>query len=285
MKAYKTYQEAKIENPDSEIVVFDKPGNEHHGAFEAQISDGIGSQLMHPPGHWHICKPSDYLPTLEWFFDEGHALVDGDLVSDRGGNVIEIGKVYFPLGLLSSEGYVLRAAALTEVKVITETPEEKEAFDAIKEIDLDHPITKTKIGENESVGFRLNDSELPNGSEWKNGDKCVIKNPEGFGVWEDANKYLGSTGTVMAVFTNTNGLKVAAVSHEDEICICWMLSMLEKPESKAERERLEAAYDLWLTWCHGCYVDNSLSIDQFSTLGSCAGYLAIVDKTGHRKEQ
>lgn len=241
-----------------------------------------------PTSHkWKLCKPADYLPSLEWFFDEGHSLVDGDLISDRDGNVIEIGKVYFPLGLLSNEGYVLRAAAL-ENQLQIETPEEKEAFDAIKEINLDHPITKSKIGENVSVGFRLKDSELPNSLEWKNGDKCVIKNPEGFGVWEEANKYLRSTGTVMAVFTNTNGLKVAAVSHEDEICICWMLSMLEKPESpeqKADRERLEAAYDLWLTWCNGCDVDNSVSIDQFATLGSCAGYLAIVDKTGYRKEQ
>lgn len=121
-----------------------------------------------------------------------------------------------------------------------ESPEEKEALDAIKEIDFDQPVIRSSVGENESIGFRLkNSSELPVNSEWKSGDKCVIVNPEDFGVWEEVDKYLGTTGTVMAVFTNTNGLEVAAVSHDDEICICWMLSMLEKPESEEQR-RIEA---------------------------------------------
>lgn len=86
--------------------------------------------------------------------------------------------------------------------------------------------------------------------EWKAGDRVTIRNPEGFGTWDEADKYLGANGTVMAVFTNTNGKKVAAVSHDDNVCICWMLSMLSKPETpeqKAERERIEngkAIYDL-----------------------------------------
>ncbi|AUR91068.1 hypothetical protein NVP1154O_55 [Vibrio phage 1.154.O._10N.222.52.B12] len=231
MKIYDTYQEAKIENPESEIVTT--------GPKWSGRKDRVGkfteltTLLCIKDDAWVTCKPADYLPSLEWFFDEGHSLKHGDLISDRNGNVIEV--VVSPFKP-EREAYVLKSLDL-EMQYFTETPEEKEALDAIKEIDLDQPIVKSSVGENESVGFRLKEN-----SEWKAGDKCVIKNPEDFGVWEEANKYLGSTGTVMAVFTNTNGLKVAAVSHEDEICICWMLSMLEKPESpeqKAERENNE----------------------------------------------
>lgn len=83
--------------------------------------------------------------------------------------------------------------------------------------------------------------------EWKAGDRVTIRNPDGFGTWDEAEKYLGTNGTVMAVFTNTNGKKVAAVSHEDNVCICWMLSMLSKPETpeqKAEREKKEEAKEM-----------------------------------------
>lgn len=125
--------------------------------------------------------------------------------------------------------------------------------------------------------------------EWKNGDRVTIKNPEGFGTWDEAERYLGTNGTVMAVFTNTNGKKVAAVSHDDSVCICWMLSMLSKPETpeqKAERERFEAAYDLY---AHVQSVRGQLSckFDWFSNSEmeeTRLRFLAIVDKTGYRKQ-
>ncbi|AUG84880.1 hypothetical protein Athena1_0031 [Vibrio phage Athena1] len=167
-----------------------------------------------------------------------------------------------------------------------ESPEEKEAFDSTKEIDFDHPVIKSNIGENESIGFRLkNGSGSPNGSEWKVGDRVTIKNPEGFGIWDEAEKYLGTNGTVMAVFTNTNGKKVATVSHDDSVCICWMLSMLEKPESpeqKTERERLEAAYDLYCS----AIGESACMYQAFLVSPVLLGiWCKVVDKTGYRKEQ
>ncbi|QMP81713.1 hypothetical protein [Vibrio phage XM1] len=123
--------------------------------------------------------------------------------------------------------------------------------------------------------------------KWKNGDECVIKNPEGFGVWEEANKYLGTAGTVMAVFTNTNGLEVAAVSHEDEICICWMLSMLEKPESteqKAERERDEKAKQIMIDIC-GDEVFKSRDWDYHKIFSHNAKMAFQLVDLGYRKEK
>jgi len=217
MKIYDTYQEAKIENPDCDIYVLEKKTALMRGKFQSMSN----APTDHFCNGWRLCKPADYLPTLEWFFDEGHSLVDGDLISDRDGNVIEIGKVYFPLGLLSNEGYVLRAAALTETKVITESPEEKEALDAIKEIDFDHPVIRSSIGENESVEFRLKDSESNAGHEWKNGDKCITGSEEKIYI---------------APYPFEEDIHILA----DEQCVHRAhISVIKKPES-LEQKRIEA---------------------------------------------
>lgn len=110
------------------------------------------------------------------------------------------------------------------------------------------------------------------GIKWKNGDYCQHKNGVIF-------TFIGKCDNPKefdCVLMDSSGNTVLSFINE--------LSKPESPEQKAERERLEAAYDLWLTWCHGCDVDNSMSIDQFATLGLCPGYLAIVDKTVYRKE-
>lgn len=151
MKIYDTHQEAKIENPDCDIYVLERKTALMCGKFQP-MSD---APTDHFCNGWRICKPADYLPSLEWFFDEGHALKSGDLISDRNGNVIEVGKVNVTHRVLD-EGYVLRAAALTEKKVITESPEEKEALDMID--------TTSKQVESLAKGDVV---------EWKNGDECI----------------------------------------------------------------------------------------------------------------
>ena len=95
MTTYKTYQEAKIANPESVIYEFE-------GCFS--VFKGIGSKE---------CNPADYLPIKEQFSKAGHKLNNGDLfiVEDK---VCELGKFrhsrvwhYAPDGSL-----ILRAAAL-----------------------------------------------------------------------------------------------------------------------------------------------------------------------------
>lgn len=127
-----------------------------------------------------------------------------------------------------------------------------------------------------------NNSGIPNSSEWKNGDECLITNENGYGMFSDAEKYINTKGVVMSVFKNTNGLDVAAVSH-DGICICWMLDMLKKPETqeqREERERLEAAYDLYASTINDERA--TLSFDEFKGYELECPWLIVVDKTGYR---
>lgn len=104
------------------------------------------------------------------------------------------------------------------------------------------------------------------GAEWKNGDECVYQNSWGIVVgWHPQHP--------LVVIDTNEGL--AAVRVGD----------LAKPETEAERnerERLEAAYDLYLTrhvsmpapYHYDEFLKNERTLD---------GFLAIVDKTGYRK--
>lgn len=125
-----------------------------------------------------------------------------------------------------------------------------------------------------------NDSEITSGLEWKNGDECLIVNKNGYGVFSDAERYINTKGVVMSVFKNTNGLDVAAVSHND-VCICWMKDMLKKPktpEQREDRERLEAGYELYKT-CGIQHETVSFNewVDDYKDV-----WLNIVDKTNYR---
>ena len=85
---YKTYAEAKIANPDSEIVTAGEKwggGSEFIGIFEALALDGsvhggeLGSHEISDEA-WVICNPADYCSSLKEFFDAGFELARGDLV-------------------------------------------------------------------------------------------------------------------------------------------------------------------------------------------------------------
>lgn len=57
----------------------------------------------------------------------------------------------------------------------------------------------------------------------------------------------------------------------------------ESQEQKAERERLEAAYDLYCTQCESQGVE-PLLVSKFTECGLLKPWLSIVDKTGYRKQ-
>ncbi len=77
------------------------------------------------------------------------------------------------------------------------------------------------------------------------------------------------------------------LANKDDDPQCFSIEVLNKPETEAERvegERLEAAYDLYLT--HEDYIDNPVcSLSIFSESNEPKNkWLAIVDKTNYRKE-
>lgn len=92
---YKTYAEAKIANPDSEIVT---TGNNWSmdaglvGIFEALILDEF-SDSNEDGAHeisdesWVICNPADYCSNLKEFLGAGLVLCCGDIILDESSSV------------------------------------------------------------------------------------------------------------------------------------------------------------------------------------------------------
>lgn len=137
----------------------------------------------------------------------------------------------------------------------TETQEEREA--------LDMTDTTSKQAESLVKG---------DGVEWKNGDECQHKNGVIFtfiGKCDNPKEFdcvlMDSSGNAVLSFT-------------DE------LSKPESAEQKAERERLESAYDLY---CNAQHAVDVIGYDSFGVFRSdkvqVKFWLSIVDKTGYRK--
>lgn len=110
--SYKTYAEAKIANPDCEIVTTIKNwsgAGKFIGAFEV-ITKGhyIGDMS------WVICNPADYCSTLKEFLDAGLELVEDDKFIGVNGSVIEVKAVVETNkpNESDSDRYILSAAAL-----------------------------------------------------------------------------------------------------------------------------------------------------------------------------
>ena len=117
-----------------------------------------------------------------------------------------------------------------------------------------------------------NNSEIPNSSEWKNGDECVI-NPKSKSKWFVVGvSPLTKTSTVCV--SNTGELKPF---HTDK------LKKPETQEQREERERLEAAYDLYCLRCDAIKWSAKYSFDEFKEEDDAVnGWLAVVDKTNYR---
>ena len=109
MITYKTYQEAKINNPKSYILT-------RHGEFTTKGNVSyLGKHL------WHTCNTADYCMTLSDFFDAGHKFVDGDVYLNNAGKVIKVGfdisakNINYPVrASLISQSFVLSAKALND---------------------------------------------------------------------------------------------------------------------------------------------------------------------------
>lgn len=80
---YKTYAEAKIANPDSEIVTTGKNWSGHYSGYYSDQKVGtFEKQWCHiiSESEWVICNPADHCSSLKEFLESGLRLAVGDVV-------------------------------------------------------------------------------------------------------------------------------------------------------------------------------------------------------------
>ncbi|MBL4278824.1 hypothetical protein H8F10_12955 [Vibrio fluvialis] len=145
-------------------------------------------------------------------------------------------------------------------------------------VTIDHYMTigvkKSVTGGNQTIDnidtTPIQVESLAGGAEWKNGDECTV------GSESRVAKFVGYVPDDKAE---------CFITYDGTVAELFYVSLLRKPETEAERnerERLEAAYDLYLTrhvsmpapYHYDEFLKNERTLD---------GFLAIVDKTGYRK--
>lgn len=82
---YKTYQDAKIANPDSEI---------YYSAARRLGDKGFFSTKENATGFHHRCKPKDYCMTLKSFLAGGRRAVKGDVIVGQDGKAMAVESEY-----------------------------------------------------------------------------------------------------------------------------------------------------------------------------------------------
>lgn len=271
---YKTYQEAKIENPESEIYHF-KHKNIDAKSFFFTVDDEKDFVAIN--GTIFKCKPSVFCMTLADFFDAGHKLVKGDTYEDSFGFARTVGLHMDPSTanhrLISDDRrYILRAKALEdkmseEIKMdmlkyigLTDFSKEiegcrKNALSAmekraIKDVakrlereaardlpcELEDLVDTLVLAINESVnGGTGENSKKEDAIEWKNGDECVAVNEHGYDLFGEQEARLGKKGVIMALFENNKGIDVASVCYDDGTCICWNIDLIRKTETQEQK--------------------------------------------------
>lgn len=116
-----------------------------------------------------------------------------------------------------------------------------------------------------------NDSEIPNGSGWKNGDECVYMNHKVI------QQFVGHCPK------REGYCYIQAPSFEINFVEMSKLSKPETPEQREDRERLEASYDLYCLRCDAIEWKSKYSFDEFQKEEDAVnGWLSVVDKTNYR---
>ena len=267
MSTYNTYQEAKIANPEMEVYKLAA------GFIATNEPQGVSV---------HKCNPADDCMTVEKFLADGHKFAEGDLILDEGVTWTVSDKVNSDTYIYTvkssnkpdiddNDRYILRAAALENQMNIdnlaTQTPEEKEALDLIDT--TPHQYEMSKFSGNEwngeglppvGVWFEIS-ANLAN-TVW---NKCRVVHYHNNLAWLDFE-----CNEIMNLIKNLNNNVIRPT---------------ESPQQREERERLEAAYDLY---CHTTKSrgDMPYGFEYFldtSKTGYLVDYLAIVDKTKYKK--
>ncbi len=214
MTTYNTYQEAKVANPDKEIIRFDKQDE-----FKAVGNDELSAYLT----TWTKCNPADHCMTVEKFLADGYELRENDLILNSVGSVIcmdypsSLGD-FGVLNICSEKEHILRAAAL-ETKEPKRTKVEyveavfDSAWEAIKSYEINDDLyycaSSTPTYEKMKAGNMKNllDYSMP--------VKLYRKIETPIEWWEDASEFVKPTGHSEIV----NGqLLVEAAMTRDQWC-------------------------------------------------------------------
>ncbi|AUS01782.1 hypothetical protein NVP1291O_68 [Vibrio phage 1.291.O._10N.286.55.F6] len=184
MNTYKTYQEAKIANPESDI--FTKAGK------------FIGECDLGPSPHTYECRgiakcnPADYCMTVEEFLGDGYKFVEGDICLGQNDNFLVISGSRLVNGWNDEsqivdgiDRYVLRAAALEERANLESAIESvaRSQFDEIVKVTPAYSKPRTKGGY-VKCGFNSRGAALDcfDNNEELYEPSC---NPEGYSLCED----------------------------------------------------------------------------------------------------
>ena len=229
MTKYNTYQEAKINNPDTEIVTTGHKWNGREdliGSFEPSECSVVESHLISDYA-WVICNPANYCMTLADFFEAGHKLVGGDLTVNLSGRVSVVGitdsvdSFNEPDHDIDITLFVLSAKALEEKEQVRT----KEST-AIKTLEVFG--YKYKGGEFWEPPVKQIEEKVQ--VEWKNGDECLVE------LYDDEElkraRYI-CFDEFVGMHVCALNLAIYHVSDEE-------LSKPETPEQKKEREEKEA---------------------------------------------
>jgi hypothetical protein len=178
MTTYNTYQEAKLDNPDKDIVTTGKNWKFRNKTLVGKFSPLIGS----PEGacshiiadeSWVICNPADHCMNFEDFFKAGHKFVAGDKWENPYGQVItfttDCEKSQYPG---DENRFVLSAKALEE--------ERQKAFAENMDLLTEQVFEKTAgviQSRTDAEGTRFISS---NGDEFRVGDRVTVNGVENF---------------------------------------------------------------------------------------------------------
>ncbi len=147
--------------------------------------------------------------------------------------------------------------------VQTETPQEREALDMID--------TTSKQVESLAKGDAV---------EWKNGDSLLWKNGNGEFLECNTGRYIGYDSVEnkhIFVRTDVDTYYIMYAKHS-------AISKPESQEQKAERERLEAAYNLYIAGQESLGVNDYQSFQQFtSDKVQVRFWLGVAGTAGYRK--
>jgi len=134
MTTYNSYAEAKIANPECEIVTETQKCIDEYGLdkeFHPVIANGEfanGYEYFHNKGvsprindgYFDLCNPADYCMTVEKFLADGHRFVNGDICRDDGDVVtVKCSADWNEPQPNDGNRYVLRAAALEKEPELT----------------------------------------------------------------------------------------------------------------------------------------------------------------------
>lgn len=123
--------------------------------------------------------------------------------------------------------------------------------------------------EEEEFNAMANNSEVPNGSDWKGGDVGEVNGEKLLVI-----SYHPLHPSIVVVETNDNEYLSVGVD---------MLKKPETPQQRENRERLEASYDLYCLRCDAIEWKSKYSFDEFQKEEDAVnGWLSVVDKTNYR---